>query len=328
MKAVVITEPGGPEVLALRDVADPVPGPWDLRVRVRASALNRADVLQARGLYPAPPGVPDDIPGLEYAGEVDAVGAHVTRHRAGDRVMGLVGGGAFAEYVIVHEREAIPLPGGASFEDAAAIPEAFITAWDALVPQGGLRSGEAVLIHAVASGVGTAALQIVQALGARAIGTARTQEKLDRVRREFSLSDALLVKEDGLFADAVQGATGGRGANLALELVGGSYLPQTLEAMAPRGRIVLVGLLAGAAAKLDLRRLLSRRIALMGTVLRSRPLEEKIDAAQAAERHLVPLFEGGQLRPVVDEVMSFADAPRAFERMLQNATFGKIVLRW
>lgn len=327
MKAIVIARPGGPEVLEVREVAAPAPAAWDVRVRVRASALNRADVLQARGQYPAPHGAPSDIPGLEYSGEVESVGEFVTRFRPGDRVMGLTGGGAFAEELVVHEREAIRIPDGLSFEEAAAIPEAFITAWDALVPQGQLRSGEAVLIHAVASGVGTAALQLVRALGGKPVGTARSQDKLDRLRAEFGLEASIHVAEPK-YAAEVRQLTAGRGADLALELVGGRYLPETLDSLAPRGRAVLVGLMAGASAEIDLRRVLSRRLSLRGTVLRSRPIEEKLEAAQAAERHLVPLFVEGKVKPVIDQVLSFGDVARAFERMAANVSFGKIVLRW
>ncbi|MBX5480331.1 MAG: NAD(P)H-quinone oxidoreductase [Myxococcaceae bacterium] len=327
MKALVITGAGGPEVLQLREVPRPTPGAWEVAVRVHAAALNRADLLQLRGAYPAPVGAVQDVPGLEYAGEVVAVGAHVTRFRVGDRVMGLVGGGAFAEFLTTHEREAVRIPGALAFEHAAAIPEAFVTAYDALVLQGGLRSGEAVLIHAAASGVGTAAVQIVRAHGAVPIGTARTAAKLDRLGRELGLEHRIVVGADARFAEAVKALTGG-GAHLALELVGGAYLPETVAAMAPRGRILLVGLSAGAKAEIDLRQLLNRRVQLIGTVLRSRPAEEKIAAAQALERHLVPLFETHALRPVIDSVFRFDEAAQAFARLSDNRSIGKIVLRW
>lgn len=328
MKALVIQGKGGPEVLHLQDVPAPHPNAWEVKIAVRASALNRADLLQLLGAYAAPRGAPSDIPGLEYAGEVIAVGANVTRLRPGDRVMGLVGGGAFAEQVVAHEREVVRLPEGLSFEQAAAIPEAFLTAYDALVLQGGLRSGEVALVHAAASGVGTAALQIIKAIGATAIGTARSTGKLQRLQREFGLENAITVGSDVQFADVVKAASSGRGADVALELVGGSYLPETFRAMTLRGRVVLVGLLAGRSADVDLGMVLSKRLTLIGTVLRSRPAEEKITAALALERHVVPLFERGLLRPIVDEVVPFPEVRRGFERMQQNQSFGKIVLRW
>lgn len=328
MKALVTEGTGGPEILQLREVPDPQPTAWEVQVGVRAAALNRADLAQLHGLYPAPRGAPSNIPGLEYAGEVTAVGANVTRFQPGDRVMGLVGGGAFAERVVVHEREVVRLPSNLSFEEAAAIPEAFTTAYDALVLQAGMRSGEWALVHAAASGVGSAGVQIAQALGATPIGTGRTKEKLERLRKEFGLEHAIAVGEDRQFAAAVKAATGGRGADVAMDLVGGKYLPQTLEAMANRGRVVLVGLLAGDRELLPLDTILRMRLTLIGTVLRSRPIDEKIAAAQALERHLVPLFERRALRPVVDEVLSFAEVKRGFELLRTNRSYGKIVLHW
>jgi NADPH2:quinone reductase len=328
MKAMVIARATGPDGLELRDVPEPPMGPSDIAVAVRATALNRADLLQMRGQYPAPAGVAADVPGLEYAGEVVAAGAHARRFEPGDRVMGIVGGGAFSEKVVLHEREALRIPEGMSFEQAAAVPEAFITAWDALVLQGGLRSGEAVLIHAAASGVGTAAVQIVTALGARVLGTGRTRGKLDRLTREFGPFPTVLVEKEPRFAEEVKRAAGGAGIDLALDLVGGAYLPETIAALVPRGRLILVGLLAGSAAQVDLRAVLTRRLQVVGTVLRSRPIEEKIALARAAERHLLPLLALRRLRPVIDDVMPMADVRRAAERVLANETFGKLVLRW
>jgi putative PIG3 family NAD(P)H quinone oxidoreductase len=327
MKVLRITEPGGPEVLALEERPELVPGPSDVLVRVRATALNRADLLQIRGFYPPPPDVPVDVPGLEYAGEVLATGLRARRFKPGDKVMGLVGGGAYAEQVTVHEREVLPMPEGLDFAQAAALPEAYLTAFDALVLQGGLRPGETVLIHAVASGVGSAAAQLCRASGARVIGTGRNAEKLARAA-EWGVEKTLLCADAPRFADAVRELTGGRGAELALDLVGGDYLPETVEALAPRGRILLVGLVAGITAELNLRLLLNKRLSLTGTVLRSRPSEEKMALAQAAERHLLPLFRSRALSPVVDAVYPMAQAREALERMGRNDSVGKLVLRW
>jgi NADPH:quinone reductase len=328
MKAIVIARPTGSEGLEMRDLPEPTPGPFEIAVAVRATALNRADLLQMVGQYPAPPGVAADVPGLEYAGEVLATGPHVQRIRKGDQVMGLVGGGAFAERIVVHEREALHIPDGMSFEQAAAIPEAFITAWDALVMQAGLLPGEAVLIHAATSGVGTAAVQLITALGARALATGRTRAKLERLERELGPFPTFLVEGEPRFASEVKRATGGAGVDVALDLVGGAYLPETLAALAPRGRLVLVGLLAGSSAQVDLRSVLTRRLLLFGTVLRSRPIEEKIAVARSAEGHLLPLFAQGRLRPVVDDVVPMSEVRRAVERLLANESFGKLVLRW
>src|SRR5690349_16874225 len=221
MKAIVISKPGGPEVLELREVASPEPGRGEVRVRVRATAVNRADLLQRMGVYPPPPDVPQDIPGLEFAGEIDAVGEATAGWRVGDRVFGLCGGGTYAEQLVAHGRAVARIPDGMSFTDAAAVPEAFLTAWDAMVAQAGLRSGEWVLVSAVGSGVGTAAVQIARALGARSIGTARTAAKLDRARA-LGLDEGV-VAEGGKFAARVNELTGGRGADVVVELVGGGY---------------------------------------------------------------------------------------------------------
>jgi putative PIG3 family NAD(P)H quinone oxidoreductase len=328
MRAVVITRPGAPEVLELRDVPTPEPSPGQVRVRVRATAVNRADLLQRMGAYPAPPDAPQDIPGLEIAGEVDAVGAGVVEWKAGDRVFGVVGGGGYAEAVVVHARTLARIPDGLDFTQAAAVPEAFITAYDAAVSQGGLAAGDVLLVHAVGSGVGTAAVQLARALGARTIGTARSEAKLVQAKA-LGLTFGLVPGGGGgapLFADQVRGFTGGRGADVALDLVGGAYVPETLLALAPKGRLALVGLLAGARAEVDLGLVLRRRLRLFGTVLRARPLEEKIVAAQLLDHALAPLFADGILRPVIDRVMPLAEAREAHAALAANEGFGKIVL--
>jgi putative PIG3 family NAD(P)H quinone oxidoreductase len=324
MKAIVITRPGGPEVLELRDLGTPEPGRGEVRVRVKATAINRADLLQRMGLYPAPADAPQDIPGLEFAGEVDSLGAGVRAWQPGDRVFGLAGGGTYAEYLIAHEGTLARMPDSLSYSDAAAIPEAFITAYDAMVTQARLGPGETVLVTAVGSGVGTAAVQIARALSARSLGTARTAAKLG-LAHKLGLDRGFAV-ESGKFADDVLKATGGRGVDVVIELVGGSYLGEDLLCAATRGRIVLVGLLAGARTEIDLALLLRKRIELHGTVLRARPLEEKIAATQAFARHLVPLFADGRLHPVVDRVLPLAAAAEAHAAMAANEGFGKIVL--
>ncbi len=211
MRAIVIREPGGPEVLELRNVPTPIPQRGEARVRVRATAVNRADLVQRVGAYPAPPDAPRDIPGLELAGEVDAIGEGVTAVKVGDRVFGLAGGGTYAEQVVVHARTLVRMPEGLAFAEAAAIPEAFVTAYDAMVVQGGLAAGETVLVHAAGSGVGTAAIQIARVVGAFPIGTARSASKLDRAR-PMGLSEGILV-EEGKFAEKVSAVTAGRGSS-------------------------------------------------------------------------------------------------------------------
>ncbi|MET0406023.1 MAG: NAD(P)H-quinone oxidoreductase [Cystobacter sp.] len=328
MQVLHITRPGGPEVLALAERPAPTPTGAELLVRVRATALNRADLLQLQGAYPAPPGTPADVAGLEYAGEVLAVGPQARRFQVGDRVMGLVGGGAFSEQLVTHEREALHVPKGLDFAQAAALPEAYLTAFDALVLQGGLRMGETVLIHAVASGVGSAAAQICRAMGVRTLGTGRGAHKLARAS-EWGVDRTLLCDASPpRFADEVKKATDGRGVDLALDLVGGDYLPETLRAMALQGRVLLVGLVAGRQADVSLEVVLTRRLRVTGTVLRSRPPEEKMALVQAAERSLLPLFQSRALVPVVDAVYPMKQAQEAFTRMARNDTVGKLVLQW
>jgi NADPH2:quinone reductase len=328
MRAIVITKPGGPEVLELRDVETPEPAPGQVRVRIRACAVNRADLMQVRGAYPAPADAPQDIPGLELAGEIDAVGVGVTDLAMGDRVFGVVGGGAYAEAVVVHARTLARIPAELDFINAAAVPEAFVTAYDAMVLQAGLAAGDVVLVHAAGSGVGTAAIQIARAIGARSIGTARTAAKLERAR-ELGMSAGIVATTSNgepRFAARVMELTQGRGADVCLELVGGNYVPESLHALAEKGRLVLVGLLAGAAAEIDLGRVLRRRLRMFGTVLRARPLEEKILAAQLLQHRLAPLFASGTLKPVVDRVMPLEKAGEAHSYVAANEGFGKVVL--
>ncbi len=322
MRAIVLLGSG---TLELRtDVPTPEPGAGQVRVRIRATAVNRADLVQRAGSYPAPPDAPADILGLEYAGEIDALGDGVRELRVGERVFGLVGGGSYAEYVIVPERALARLPDAISFEHAAAIPEAFLTAYDAMVTQGGLCAGSWALVHAAGSGVGTAAVQIAKAIGARVVATVRSASKVEALRALGA--DHVLRVQDAVFAEAVVAATGG-GADVVLELVGGAYLSEDLSAVAPRGRIVLVGLVGGRSAELDLGLVLRKRVQVLGTVMRSRQLEEKIALHQLLERQLVPLFAEQKLRPVIDTVLDLADADAAHQRMKSNESTGKIVLR-
>ena len=328
MRAIVITKPGGPEVLELRDVAVPEPAPGQVRVRIRACAVNRADLMQRMGMYPPPADAPQDIPGLEIAGEVDAVGVGVLELAKGDRVFGVVGGGAYAEAVVVHARTLARIPDSLDFTQAAAVPEAFVTAYDAMVVQGGLTAGEVVLVHAVGSGVGTAAVQIAHAIGARSIGTARSESKLARAHALGMNEGVVPGKGSGgpEFAARVRELAGPRGVDLVLELVGGTYVPESLASLSERGRLVLVGLLAGTRADLDLAVVLRRRLHVIGTVLRSRPLEEKILAAQLLDRRLAPLFASGALKPVIDRVLPLEKAAEAHASMAENEGFGKLVL--
>lgn len=324
MKAVVITAPGNPDVLRVRDLPDPEPGPEEVVVQVRATALNRADLLQRRGLYPAPPGAPADVPGLEFAGEVVRCGQGIRTLRPGARVMGILGGGGYAEQVCTHERLCLPVPENLGWVEAAAIPEVFLTAFDALFRQARLSAGEAVLLHAAASGVGTAAVQLALAGGATVIGLSRTEAKRRRLA-ELGPHRVLDPAMDGL-ADAIRTASGGDGVDVVIDMVGAPGWPLNLEVLRPRGRIVVIGLLGGARIALDLATLLFKRGTVIGSALRSRSLEEKIDLTADFAERMGPLLADGRLRATVDRSLPLDRAAEAHAAMERNVNFGKLVL--
>lgn len=327
--AIVFHGAGGAEVISLGETDVREPGRGEVQVVIAAAGVNRADVLQRRGLYPAPPGVPVDVPGLEFAGTVTALGPGASRWTVGAEVMGITGGGAMAQRITVHERELVPVPRGVALIDAAAIPEVFFTAWDALVLQAALGPGETVLVHAAASGVGTAAIQVARAIGARPLATGRQPEKLAKLTA-LGLTPYEAIHVDGpRFATAVAERTHGRGAEVVLDCVGASYFEENIRALCARGRLVLIGTLGGAApGAVPVAMMLGKRVTVIGTVLRARPLEEKIALAQDVTLRLVPLFERGLVRPVIDEIMPMADCAKAHARMEANANIGKLVLTW
>ena len=325
MRAAVVTTPGAPDVIAMQSRPLPVAGRGEILVRVRSSAINRADLLQRMGKYPAPVGAPPDILGMEFAGDVAALGDGVTGLAVGDRVCGLVGGGAHAEYLVTHARAVARVPEQLSWEIAGAAPEAFITAHDAMVSQAGLRPGESVLVHAVGSGVGLAAAQLATALGATVYGTARGAAKLDAAR-EMGMREGSQPGEPGWVARAALEWTGGRGVDVVVDLVGGDYTAESLGAMAPRGRLMLIGSLAGTRATLDLRAILGKRLNIRGTVLRSRQLEERIGVVQAYEREVLPWLAAGTLWPRIDARFELADIAAAHALVEGNGTIGKVAL--
>ena len=328
MLAVKIVSQEGEGRLEVCEVGRPFARADRVRVRVRAAGLNRADLLQKRGRYPAPAGAVADIPGMEFAGEVEQLGEEVRAWRVGQRVFGITGGGAQAEYVVLPESHLAEIPEALSFEEAACVPEVFITAHDAMFTQAGLRTGERVLVHAAGSGVGTAALQLARAAGAGAVyGTARTAGKLERAR-EFGMDEGVVVADDPLaFAHAVARWTKGAGVNVVLDLVGASYLEANLEALAMRGRLLLVGTLGGASAPLNFRHVMGKRLRIIGTVLRARSVEEKSAAVRRFGAEVVPLFARGRLRPVIDQTFDLEDVAAAYAHLESNETFGKVVLR-
>ncbi len=314
-----LTHPAPNQTLLLEH-PDPVAGPGELLVRVHAAGLNRADLLQMAGKYPAPPGWPADIPGLEYAGEVMALGVGTSRWAIGDRVMGLVGGGAHAERVVVHEDEAMSVPPGMSWTDAAAIPEAFLTAWDALVLRARVGGGSRVLVHAVGSGVGTAAVQIASLLGVTLIGTSRTPDKLVRCAA-MGMSHGMLTTA----ADWPQQV--GEPVDAIIDTLGAGFLQQNLTLLALRGRLVVLGTLTGGVAdRFDMGLVLRRRLEIIGTAMRSRELPERRELVSRFSAEVLPHFVDGALRPVVDRVVPLADFAEAHAAMAGNGTFGKVVL--
>jgi NADPH2:quinone reductase len=326
MKAVWIREFGEPENLEIRKVEDPAPVASDqVLVHVKAAGLNRADLLQVKGNYPAPPGYPQEIPGMEFAGEVEAAGGTVSEFKAGDRVFGIIAGGAQAEYVVSKESQLVKIPANLSFTEAAAVPEVFITAHDAVFTQANLQRGETLLIHAVGSGVGLAALQLAKAHGATVIGTSRTADKLERCK-EFGLDAGILVDSEVDLAAKIKEATNGAGANVILDLVGATYLDANLKGLAQKGRLILVGLTGGAKAELDMGLALRKRARITGTVLRPRQDKEKADATRAFAEQVVPRLANGRVEPNVDKVFEMADVVKAYKYLASNESFGKVVL--
>jgi putative PIG3 family NAD(P)H quinone oxidoreductase len=328
VKAVYIKEFGGPENLEIREVPDP-PSPTDsqILVRVAAAGLNRADLLQCRGHYPPPLGYSPNIPGLEFAGSIIEKGSGVSNFDIGDRVFGIAAGEAQAENIVIEASHVALVPDNLSLIDAAAIPEAFVTAYDAVFTQGSLANGESLLIHAVGSGVGLAALQLAKARGCKVYGTSRTTAKLDRCS-EFGLDEGIATGNDGKFADRVLELTDGRGVDLVLDLVGGSYFEENLKSLALRGRLMLVGLAGGTAAQFDLGTALRKRLRITGTVLRGRSTEEKAEAIRKFTENVVPSLSSESVRPNIDRVFDMTRVREAYEYLGSNERFGKVILKW
>ena len=325
MRAAIYTGAGGPEVISIGEVPKPEVRPGHIRVRVHAAGLNRADLIQRRGQYAAPPGWPADIPGLEYAGEVEAVRG-VTRWKSGDRVMGLMGGGAQAELVTVHQDEALAIPESLSYAEAAAIPEAFLTAYDALVARGRLEAGGRVLIHAVGSGVGTAAAQIAKHLGATVLGTSRSPEKLARAL-VYGLDHGIDTSR-GSFREAV-----GEPVDVVLDVVGGDALDDNLAVVAPSSRLILLGFLAGSRVSGDLGPIMRKRLEVIGTVMRTRGPEERAPLVREFAERMLPLFDqriehAAPLRPVLERTYPMTELAEAHRVLERNETFGKVVVTW
>ena len=327
MKAVTIVSHGGVEGLEVREIdAPPEPVADRVRVRVHAAALNRADILQRLGRYPAPPGSPQSIPGLEFAGEIESIGSEVSQWKPGQRVFGITGGGAQTELLVIPENQIAEIPARLDWTEASAVPEAFITAYDALFTQAGLQTGETVLVHAAGSGVGTAAIQLAHAAGAKVFGTSRTAEKLNKAKH-YGLDGSVAIEGDvSVLINAIREWTNGPGVDVILDLVGAEYLNANLSAIAPQGRMMLVGTTSGSKAMLEFGVVMSKRVTIRGTVLRARSSEEKARATRLFTKYVVPLLADGVVRPVIDKVYRLEEIREAHQRLESNESFGKVVL--
>jgi len=323
MRAVVIEQPGGPDVLKLREVPDPVPGPGEVVVTTVAAGVNRADLMQREGYYPPPKGAPP-WPGMECSGRISAVGADVSGWQPGDEVCALLSGGGYAEQVAVPAGQLLPIPAGVTLPDAAALPEAACTVYSNVVTQAGLRAGETLLVHGGASGIGTMAIQIGRALGARVMCTAGWATKLERCRELGA--DAAIDYRNEDFADAVREFTGGHGADVILDIMGAAYLPRNITALATSGRLVVIGMQGGAAGELDLGQLMVKRASVYASTLRARPAAEKAGIVAAVRDGVWPLISSGQVRPVIETILPLADAAAAHRLMADSGHVGKILL--
>jgi putative PIG3 family NAD(P)H quinone oxidoreductase len=323
MTAIGITSPGGPEMLAPQERPVPRPGEGEILVRVVAAGVNRPDVAQRKGLYPPPSGV-TDIPGLEIAGVVAVCGPGSRRWKPGDQVTALVSGGGYAQYCVAHETHALPIPSGLTATEAAAIPETFFTVWHNVFERGGLKAGETLLVHGGSSGIGTVAIQLAKAFGARVITTAGSAEKCDACRRLGADVATNYKTED--FVSFTKSATGGAGAEVILDMVGGDYIERNYEAAAVEGRIVQIAFQGSPRANVDFRRIMLKRLHHTGSTLRSRSVPDKAAIAQAVERNVWPLIAAGKVRPVIDSIFPFREAAKAHARMESSVHIGKIVL--
>ena len=322
MTAIGITAPGGPDMLVPEKRPVPTPGDGEILVKVAAAGVNRPDVMQRMGLYPPPPGAPD-IPGLEIAGEVVALGRNVKRWKVGDRVMALVVGGGYAEYCLAHESHALPV-GGLSMVEAAAIPETFFTVWHNAFERGGLKSGETLLVHGGSSGIGTTAIQLAKAFGVRVITTAGSEEKCDACRKLGADVAVNYRTED--FVAATKSATGDKGAEVIVDMVGGDYIARNYEAATVEGRIVQIAFQGSPKATVDFRRVMLKRLHHTGSTLRSRSVADKGAIARAVETNVLPLIAAGKVKPVIYKTFPLAAAPAAHALMETSAHIGKIVL--
>jgi len=323
MRAVEISTPGAPEVLTAVERPDPVPAPGEVLIRVAAAGVNRPDVLQRKGAYPPPPGA-SDLPGLEVAGTIAALGDGVHDWRVGDRVCALLSGGGYATLCTAPAVQCLPIPGAMDFVTAAAVPETFFTVWTNVFDRGRLKAGETALVHGGSSGIGTTAIQLAATRGARVFATAGSDEKC-RACEQLGAERAINYKTED-FVAVIKDVTKGRGVDLILDIVGGDYIARDLVALAVEGRLVVIGFMGGDTATLDFRRILGRRLTITGSTLRPRSAAEKGEIAAALRREVWPLLEAGTIKPVVYRTFPLDDAAAAHRLMESSEHVGKIVL--
>ncbi len=326
MKAIIITKPGEPDVLKLVDVPKPEPMPDEVLIKVAAAGVNRPDVAQRKGVYPPPPGAPQDIPGLEVAGVIEAVGSAVTQWQPGDRVCALVSGGGYAEYCIAPVGQCLPVPGQLSFTEAASLPETFFTVWSNVFDRGQLQPGESLLVHGGSSGIGVTAIQIAKALGSTVFVTAGSEDKC-RFCEHLGAAKAINYKQEN-FVEVIKQATQGKGVNVILDMIGGDYTPGNIEVLAEEGRLVMINTMKGKDASVDLSAVMRKRLTITGSTLRPRDKAFKSAIAQALLKHVWPLVDAGKIKPVIHQIFPAQDAAEAHRLMESSSHIGKIMLEF
>lgn len=326
MKAIIITQSGDPDVLKLAEKSTPEPQPGEVLIKVAAAGVNRPDVAQRKGVYPPPPGAPKDIPGLEVAGVIEAVGSEVTMWKTGDKVCALISGGGYAEYCVAPEGQCLPVPDNLSFTEAASLPETFFTVWSNVFDRGKLQSGETLLVHGGSSGIGVTAIQVAKALGITVFVTAGSEDKC-RFCEQLGASKAVNYKQDN-FVDVIKQATQGKGVNVILDMIGGDYTPGNVELLAEDGRLVMINTMKGKDASVDLSAVMRKRLVITGSTLRSRDVSFKSAIAQALLKHIWPLIDAGKIKPVIHQTFPAQDAAGAHRLMESSSHIGKIVLEF
>ncbi len=326
MKAIIITHPGGPEVLQLAERPTPTYDPNEVLIKIMAAGINRPDVFQRKGNYPPPEGAPNDIPGLELAGIVAEVGADVTRWKIGDKVCALVIGGAYAEYCPAPEGQCLPVPDGLSFAEAASLPETFFTVWSNVFDRAHLQPGESLLVHGGSSGIGVTAIQMAKALGSTVYVTAGSDEKCNFCE-ELGADKAINYKTED-FGEAIYKLTNGKGVDVILDMIGGDYTPVNIKSLANDGRLVMINAIKGSKVEINLSEVMRKRLLITGSTLRARDVAIKSAIAKKLEEHIWPLLASGQIKPIIYKTFAAEDAAKAHELMESSEHMGKIVISW